>query len=120
MSQPIRKFFKIPLFASVLLAAWAIFNVVIVLKVGINGEVLGRLVGEVFIPFLLALVITTPFWFIFRRSQRVASIVFSLVVVLFLASKLAQIGALIAANQPVKAAPQSDATTSDLTTNASK
>ena len=82
------KCFRIPKLAWCIWALWAAFNIWALLQVGINSTVLGRLTAQVLLPLIAPFIITWPLWFIFRRSQRVASILFSVLMVLVILSQL--------------------------------
>ena len=81
-------FFKIPKFAWLLLVLWWLLHVVIVLKVGVNAAVLGRLAVDLLFPLLVPYVITYPVWLFTKRSQKTAAVVFSLLVLFIVFSQL--------------------------------
>jgi hypothetical protein len=83
------KFFHIPKFAWIILGLWWVLHIAIVLAVGINAEVLGRLTVDLFLPLAAPWVLTLPAWLLTRRSQRAASVTFSIILLLIVLSQLA-------------------------------
>jgi hypothetical protein len=85
ISKP--KCFRIPTLAWCVWGLWAAFNVWAAIQAGINSTVLGMITGQLILPLLLPFIITWPLWFIFRRSQKMASILFSILLILIILSQ---------------------------------
>src|SRR2546426_5891461 len=81
-------FFRIPKFAWIILGLWWALHIAIVLKVGVTAEVLGDLTVDLLVPLVVPLVLTTPVWFLARRSRRVAAIIFSIILLFVILSHL--------------------------------
>ncbi len=77
-----RRIFKVPLAGWILLGIWLVINLVAIFIVSrevdtqVSGYVLGRFIGIIITPFILAWILTVPIWLAGHRSQKVASISF--------------------------------------------